>query len=326
MCPSTAQIALVIGNNDYLNTDLLHQPVADARVFAEELRRVGFDVRVGENLTKEQTQRALDSFYAAIQRNSVALLFFSGHGIQGDNRQSYIVPVDAQISEEADIGREGFSVEQILSRMQDRGAAVKLVIVDASRPNSFENFRKAPLGLAPSYRSAGHTSHVLGCAEGRRPKVSDANSLFVTELIKQLQDPNQSAEEAFNRTRMTVSRASHGEQTPWLSSSLTKDFAFHSTGDRKPGGHLTSILREDPQPTEVQPSPPPLIQPQLDPEITELNARILNNPEDASALYKRGIYHAQHSNPSLALKDFIRLCDFGREMPRPSTTGVGYAR
>src|SRR5215470_18554701 len=72
------KIALLIGNANYPDADApLKQPVADARALADELKRNGFEVDIAENLTKEQTQRAIDRFYQKIKPGSSALIFFS---------------------------------------------------------------------------------------------------------------------------------------------------------------------------------------------------------------------------------------------------------
>src|ERR1700722_18201471 len=108
--PSAAadRFALVIGNWKYPDADSpLKEPVNDARDIAAELKRDGFDVQIGENLTGAKMKAALDQFYARITRGSVALLFFSGFGLQS-NRESYLIPLDAQIWSEPDARRDGF--------------------------------------------------------------------------------------------------------------------------------------------------------------------------------------------------------------------------
>ena len=51
-------------------------------------------------------------------------------------------------------------------------------------------------------------------------------SLFVRELLKEIRVPDLMAEETLNKTRVGVTRASRGEQVPWISSSLAEDFSF----------------------------------------------------------------------------------------------------
>ena len=65
--------------------------------------------------------------------------------------------------------------------------------------------------------------------------VSDATadqSLFVTELIKEMRTPGLTGEEVFTHTRFSVTRASRGEQTPWFSSSLAEEFYFNPDARR----------------------------------------------------------------------------------------------
>src|SRR5215813_12632645 len=90
VAPSSAagdRYALVIGNAKYPDAEApLREPINDARDIADELKRDGFTVEIGENLTGDQMRRAFDRLYGKIKPGSVALLFFSGFGVQS-NRQ-----------------------------------------------------------------------------------------------------------------------------------------------------------------------------------------------------------------------------------------------
>src|SRR6266699_6585616 len=94
--------ALVIGNAKYPDAEApLREPINDARDVADELKRDGFTVDIGENLTGDAMRRAFDRLYGKIKPGSVALVFFSGFGVQS-SRQSFMIPVDAQIWTEQD--------------------------------------------------------------------------------------------------------------------------------------------------------------------------------------------------------------------------------
>src|SRR5438552_2974073 len=142
--------ALVIGNAKYPDAEApLKEPINDARDIAEELKRDGFNVDIGENLTGEQMRRAFERLYGKIKPGSVALVFFSGFGVQS-SRQSYMIPVDAQIWTEPDVRRDGLSLETVLGEINSRGAGVKIALIDASTRNPFERrFRSCSAGLAP---------------------------------------------------------------------------------------------------------------------------------------------------------------------------------
>jgi tetratricopeptide (TPR) repeat protein len=332
--PSSAagdRFALVIGNAKYPDAETpLKEPINDARQVADELKRDGFTVEIGENLTGDNMRRAFDRLYNKLRPGSVALIFFSGFGISS-NRQSYMMPVDAQIWTESDVRRDGVSLETVLGEINNRGAGVKIALIDASRRNPYERrFRPGSQGLAPVIAPNGTLVVYSAALSSVVSDNGSDHSLFVQELLKEIRVPDLSAEEALNRTRLGVTRASNREQQPYLSSSLAEDFAFIGT----PG----SGSRPAPQPVPTTPTvnnlpppsppPPPAIdapQPlppppaivdkpverpstQLaladDPTIKSLTEKLNANPDDASALYRRGQVYASKGAYSLAIKDF----------------------
>lgn len=146
----TSRVALVIGNGHYPDAAApLAQPINDARGLTSALRGKGFDVDVVEDATKDDMARAIGRLKSKIKPDSVVMLFFGGYGVQV-GRQSYMIPVDAAIWKEADVRRDGVSIEAVLDAMKEQGAKVKLVVVDASRRNPYERrFRSYSHGLAP---------------------------------------------------------------------------------------------------------------------------------------------------------------------------------
>jgi lipoprotein NlpI len=258
------RFALVIGNSKYPDADApLKEAINDARVIADELKRDGFTVEVGENLTGDGMHRAFERLYGHIKPGSVALIFFSGFGVQS-NRQSYMIPVDAQIWTEPDVRRDGFSLEAVLGEINNRGAGVKIALIDASRRNPFERrFRSFSAGLAPVIAPNGTLVMYSAALSSVISDNGGDHSLFVQELLKEIRVPDLMAEETLNRTRVGVTRASRSEQVPWISSSLAEDFSF-IPGARPPGPMATlpqpQIPEPPPPPTppRVEPSPPPL--------------------------------------------------------------------
>ena len=220
---SANRVALVIGNGHYPDASApLAQPINDARGLTAALRAKGFDVDVVEDATKDDMARAIVRLKAKIKQDTVAMLFFGGYGVQV-GRESFMIPVDAAIWKEADVRRDGVSIEQVLDAMTEKGAKAKLVVVDASRRNPYERrFRSYSHGLAPI--SVPENALILTSATPG--KVADDGkgqySVLVTELLNNLNSQSGAAS-AFNKTRISVSRASDGEQVPQVSSSLMED-------------------------------------------------------------------------------------------------------
>jgi lipoprotein NlpI len=325
------RFALVIGNAKYPDAEApLKEPINDARDVADELKRDGFNVEVGENLTGDAMQRAFERLYGRVKPGSVVLIFFSGFGVQS-SRQSYMIPVDAQIWTEADVRRDGFSLETVLGEINSRGAGVKIALIDASRRNPFERrFRSFSAGLAPVIAPNGTLVMYSAALSSVISDNGGDHSLFVQELLKEIRVPDLMAEETLNRTRVGVTRASRGEQVPWISSSLAEDFSFiPGAGGPRPSGPAVATLPppsppppppeqqplprvESPAPKPVEISVPPPDKPADkndapladDPLIKSLTAKLADNPDDASALYRRGQVYASKGAYNLAIKDF----------------------
>ena len=246
--------ALVIGNAKYPDADApLKEPINDAHDVADELKRDGFTVDIGENLTGDAMRRAFDRLYGKIKPGTTALIFYSGFGVQS-GRQSYLIPVDAQIWTEPDVRRDGFSLETVLGEINSRGAGVKIALIDASRRNPFERrFRSFSAGLAPVIAPNGTLVMYSAALSSVISDNGGDHSLFVQELLKEIRVPDLMAEETLNRTRVGVTRASRGEQVPWISSSLAEDFSFIPGA---PGGS-----RPTPPIGTVAPSPKPTATP-----------------------------------------------------------------
>ncbi|MCP1829355.1 MULTISPECIES: caspase family protein [Bradyrhizobium] len=275
------RFALVIGNAKYPDADApLKEPVNDARDVADELKRDGFTVEVGENLTGDGMRRAFDRLYGKIKPGSVALIFFSGYGIQS-NRQSYMIPIDAQIWAEADVRRDGFSLETVLGEINSRGAGVKIALIDASRRNPFERrFRSFSAGLAPVIAPNGTLVMYSAALSSVVSDNGSDHSLFVRELLKEIRTPDLMAEETLNRTRVGVTRASRQEQVPWISSSLAEDFSFIPAGTAGPSNAAPA--------TAASPSPevaaaPPVAPPPAPPAATPTPPAATPTPPAATA-------------------------------------------
>ncbi|HEX3171447.1 MAG TPA: caspase family protein, partial [Burkholderiales bacterium] len=184
---TASRVALVIGNGHYPDASApLSQPINDARGLTAALRAKGFDVDVVEDATKDDMARAIVRLKAKIKQDTVAMLFFGGYGVQV-GRESFMIPVDAAIWKEADVRRDGVSIEQVLDAMTEKGAKAKLVVVDASRRNPYERrFRAYSHGLAP----ISTPENALILTSATPGKVADDGkgqySVLVTELLNNL--------------------------------------------------------------------------------------------------------------------------------------------
>jgi uncharacterized caspase-like protein len=222
------RIALVIGNAAY-RVDPLDNPVNDARLVAQSLRQAGFGVRVHENLDRRALVEALRDFGNRLGENTIAVLYYAGHGLQLRDR-NFLIPVDAEIRSEDEIPIAGVDVGFLLGRMGNAKSRINIVILDACRNNPFAGRGgSAAQGLAQMDAPVG-TLLAYATAPGKLAADSgtgsSANSLYAANLAQHLLTPGLPVEHVFKRVREAVVRATAQAQVPWESSSLQGEFAF----------------------------------------------------------------------------------------------------
>ncbi|MCL2713877.1 MAG: caspase family protein [Alphaproteobacteria bacterium] len=334
------RFALVIGNAAYPDAEApLKEPVNDAKALSEALKRNGFTVDLGVNLGGDAMRKAFDHFYDKVTKGSVALVFFSGYGIQS-GRQSFMIPIDAKIWKDKDVRSDGISLESVLTELNNRRAGVKVALIDASRRNPYERrFRDASTGLAPVDAPSNSLVMYSTATNTVSPDRGGDRGLFVQQLLREIGAPV-TAVEVFERTKLGVIRASDQAQTPVYVSSLQDEFSFAPRVNNPPqnppplqypdnrpttnttttntggsaqssmsgnqssmGGNQTPIITEEP--TETRPVEPNYSDD--DPEIARLTAQIERDGNDFTALYRRGQLFAQKKAYAAALRDFDRV-------------------
>jgi hypothetical protein len=303
----SGKVALVIGNAKYPDNEfVLTDVVNDTQDIADELKRDGFDVDKQINLTGYAMRQALDRFYSRIEQDNVALIFFDGFGVQS-GRQTYLLPVDAQIWTEADVTHDGFNLETILDEMNNRGASVKIALLDASRRNPFERrFRRYSAGLAPAVTPSNTLVMYSSALGSVTSNTKNDHSLFATELLREIRTPGVSAEQALKNTQLGVISATKGEeQVPWLSSSLTSAFSFTAST-----GPVVETPTPKPEPACEVAKPLPAPSPDdlaNDPKIKQMSRRIAGDRNDQIAIYRRGQLYAAKRAYALAAQDFAEV-------------------
>jgi len=223
-----ARLALVIGNGDYPQAPL-RNPVNDAALMTETLRRVGFEVEEFLNADRRGLTKAFHAFADRLNQagdGTVALIYYAGHGAQlrGEN---YLIPVDARIEEQLDIEIEGVRASSLLEILNQTGNRLNIVVFDACRNNPFvSGTRSASRGLARMDAPTG-TLLAYSTAPGRTAVDGDGrNSPYTRALARTILAEGLKVEEVFKRVRISVMERTDEQQIPWESSSLTGDFYF----------------------------------------------------------------------------------------------------
>jgi caspase domain-containing protein len=223
------RIALVIGNSSYRSVSVLPNPENDAKAMTELLNTAGFEVVSARDLSQAEMRATIGDFAARVAAkgpDTVALVFFAGHGVQIDG-ENFLVPVDARVERETDVPLQAVRLADLMNALAAVPSSKRIVMLDACRNNPFSEINKtsgrglaivdAPTGSIVAYS----TSPGAVAEDG-----PGSNSPFTAAMLAVAVEPGVPIEQAFKRVRLAVHQATEGRQTPWESSSLTGDFFF----------------------------------------------------------------------------------------------------
>lgn len=243
-------VALVIGQSKYEGLPALANPSKDARDIDRLLGDLGFEVDRVLNADGDELREAIARFEDEAKGADVALIYYSGHGIEAKGA-NYIAPVDTDLSSPESAGASLVAVQPILEAMS-KAAPVSIVLLDACRSDPFppgteillpgdsvptpvegtglaEVRGPAPVKAASDPASLGT---VIGfAAEPGRPALDGApgeNSPYAAALLKHFAAGGYSFGDVMTMVTEEVYLKTHAKQLPWTNSSLRRVLTFAS--------------------------------------------------------------------------------------------------
>ena len=128
------KLALLIGNSKYIHLNGLSSPSKDIPALAQKLRGMKFKVIELYDLDEKAMKKAIKDFKKRLLRNpsAIALFYYSGHGSQAYG-ESYLIPIDGDTRDEADVEADGVKVETIARKMANARTKANILFLDACR-------------------------------------------------------------------------------------------------------------------------------------------------------------------------------------------------
>jgi S1-C subfamily serine protease len=224
------RVALVIGNGAYAHATHLPNPRHDAEDVAAALQRTGFETILGVDLDKAGMDDAAIRFARAARTADVAVFYYSGHAMQfaGVN---YLMPIDAKLSDEADLRRMA-RVDEILADLQ-QAKNLRILVLDSCRDNPLADELKRSIGLIRSaniarglakMESPDGTIISYSTQAGRTAVDGDGrNSPYTTAFLKHI-EAKDNITNVFHHISAEVYQTTSGTQVPELSLSFFGEF------------------------------------------------------------------------------------------------------
>lgn len=257
------RVALVIGNSGYAAVPALPNPKRDAGRVAAALRGAGFQsVTVLADAGRADLIAALNRFSEAAEQADWALVYFAGHGIEigGAN---YLVPVDARLKSDRDIGDEAVPLDRVLQSIE-AARKLRVVILDACRDNPFAGSMRRTIATRSVGRGLariepdGGTLVAFAAKHGQTALDGDGeNSPFVEALARRLATPGVEINKLFRLVRDDVMAATDKRQEPFVYGSLPgEDFYFVGTNLATRPTEAAAALPGKLPSTALPPAPP----------------------------------------------------------------------
>src|ERR1044072_5134511 len=200
-----SRLALVIGQSAYRSVPALPNPANDARAVTQLLTDSGFEVSTAADLSQGQMREAVSDFagkVAAKGADTVALVFYAGHGLQVDG-ENFLVPVDIDPKREADIPIQAVRLNDILNTLTSVPSKMRILMLDACRNNPFPDLnRTAGGGLAIVDAKVGSPGPFLSFSTSPGAVAEDgtgSNSPYTSALLAAGKEQNNPIEETFKR-------------------------------------------------------------------------------------------------------------------------------
>ncbi|MEP7211179.1 MAG: caspase family protein, partial [Alphaproteobacteria bacterium] len=244
-------VALVIGESGYGGAlHPLTNPKNDARAMDGLLGDLGFDVTRVLDGDGKKLQSEIADFVAAAKDADVALVYYSGHGIEAGG-ENYLVPVDADMSTPERAGQTLIPLSDLLDELA-KSVPVTIMLLDACRSNAFpagtmiqlpgastpipavESGLAEVRGPTPIAKIGVPTTNlgmVIGfAASPGQPALDGApgeeNSPYAAALLKHLAAGGYSFGDVMTMVGEEVYLKTKAQQLPWVNSSLRRVLNF----------------------------------------------------------------------------------------------------
>ena len=227
--------ALVIGNDSYQTIEKLKTAKEDAKLMAEVLASLGFQVNLSLDVTEKKLKADLRNFKNLVRSGDEVMIFYAGHGVQIDST-NYLLPIDVSGQNEEEVKDEAIALQRLLDDMTEKKAKLTLAVIDACRDNPFKTATRSigTRGLAPTSPatgqmivfSAGNNQLAL---DTLGPNDKAKNGVFTRVFSKEVQQAGISIDRVVRTVRTQVvdlARSVGHNQVPAIYDQVVGDFYF----------------------------------------------------------------------------------------------------
>ncbi|CAF1283052.1 unnamed protein product [Adineta steineri] len=233
MASPVRKLALVIGNNEYMEGKKLRYCINDALDLKNKLHSIGFVVTAATDLTFQEMNIQINNFTRTIKPHDLVVFFFSGHGTQWHD-QNFLMPIDDQkIDPLETIKFRAIHVQTTLNNFMACGPSAAILLLDCCREYLLPN-------EAATRGSGGNENHqglskinslrgsyiAFACDAGRTTSDRSANGrngIFTAHILQHIATPNLTFDQIMNQVCKGVVAESKEKYWPFRVTGLRSD-------------------------------------------------------------------------------------------------------
>lgn len=260
------RLALVMGNDGYQHVSKLQKAGNDATAMARELKAAGFDVVLQRDLNYRAMVRAVEGFAGSVRAGDQVVVFFAGHGVQ-IRAGSYLLPVDIEATNESEIEKTAYGLNDLTDKLAGAKASFALVLVDACRDNPLRGNTGRSVGstrgLSAIEPPRGQMV-VYSASRGQQAldRLNDRdlnpNGVFTREFIARMRTPGVRVEDMVRDVQdsvETLARTIGHDQRPAIYNESRGSFYFFAP---QPGREQPAVATQVPSQPPAQLAPVPV--------------------------------------------------------------------
>ena len=179
------RVAFVIGNSDYAGSAKLANPTNDSGAISEELKRLGFETYLFQNLKVEDVPALKKQLEERLKRNTRLVFYYAWHGVQIESK-NYLLPINASFKNSEIVANQSLYLGDILQTIKKARPRLSVVVLDACRDNPFGSDISSSINKGGLARVDPPTSTVIFYATrpgGTASDGDDKNGLFTKSLL-----------------------------------------------------------------------------------------------------------------------------------------------
>lgn len=260
-------VALVIGESRYEQLPQLTNPAKDARDIDRLLGDLGFEVDRVLNANGQELQEAIARFEDEAKDADVAMIYYSGHGIEAKG-ENFIAPTDTDLASPQTAGDSMIAVQPIVDALA-KVAPVSIVLLDACRSDPFPPGQtivlpgdtaptpvegqglaavRGPMPVTKANADPSSLGTVIGfSASPGEPALDGApgeNSPYAAALLKHFAAGGYSFGDVMTMVTEEVYLKTRAKQLPWVNSSLRRVLTFEAPAEDEGDSDQQAIKTE----------------------------------------------------------------------------------